>query len=220
MPPVMALNTCRTPVPATTRAVNVEALNSCSAYRISEVCIARTQLSAAAGHAMQQMQEMASDAGRRRSPPRCACRYASPVIPDTAASSRCEAIRRIGNVAGSREHCGRRLLRQHAAKGMETPVRITSIAMRRRRQGFERRRAPKPGTPRIALQLAPCRQQARRCWGSFSCTRQISNLLETRSSPPHLQNIVAPIMPDRCRCARRCKVPCCRPQRPKVQRIS
>ena len=30
------------PVPAMTRQVNVEALNSCSAYRISEVCIAFT----------------------------------------------------------------------------------------------------------------------------------------------------------------------------------
>ena len=31
------------PVPAMTRAANVEALNSCSAYRMSEVCMARTQ---------------------------------------------------------------------------------------------------------------------------------------------------------------------------------
>ena len=31
------------PVPAITREVKVEALNSCSAYRISEVCMARTQ---------------------------------------------------------------------------------------------------------------------------------------------------------------------------------
>ncbi len=30
------------PVPAITRAVNVDALNSCSAYRISEVCMAAT----------------------------------------------------------------------------------------------------------------------------------------------------------------------------------
>ena len=32
------------PVPAITLAVNVEALNSCSAYRFNDVCIARTQL--------------------------------------------------------------------------------------------------------------------------------------------------------------------------------
>lgn len=32
------------PVPAMTRAVKVEALNSCSAYRFKEVCMARTQL--------------------------------------------------------------------------------------------------------------------------------------------------------------------------------
>src|SRR5690554_5648478 len=31
------------PVPAMTRLVKVEALNSCSAYRFSEVCMARTQ---------------------------------------------------------------------------------------------------------------------------------------------------------------------------------
>ncbi|MNG00957.1 hypothetical protein D3C84_839150 [compost metagenome] len=31
------------PVPAITREVKVEALNSCSAYRFSEVCMARTQ---------------------------------------------------------------------------------------------------------------------------------------------------------------------------------
>ncbi len=42
MPAVIAEN-MSAPVPATTRQAKVEALNSCSAYRFSEVCIARTQ---------------------------------------------------------------------------------------------------------------------------------------------------------------------------------
>jgi hypothetical protein len=41
MPPAIALY-MSLPVPAMTRQVKVDALNSCSAYRISEVCIART----------------------------------------------------------------------------------------------------------------------------------------------------------------------------------
>lgn len=41
MAPVM-LEWISAPVPAMTRAVNVDALNSCSAYKISDVCIART----------------------------------------------------------------------------------------------------------------------------------------------------------------------------------
>jgi hypothetical protein len=44
MAPVTAENMSE-PVPAMTRAVNVEALNSCSAYRMSEVCMARTHSS-------------------------------------------------------------------------------------------------------------------------------------------------------------------------------
>ena len=44
MPPVMA-ECMSEPVPAMTRQVKVLALNSCSAYKMSEVCIARTHAS-------------------------------------------------------------------------------------------------------------------------------------------------------------------------------
>src|SRR5471030_20022 len=44
MAPVMA-EYMSDPVPAITRAVKVDALNSCSAYRFSDVCIARTHSS-------------------------------------------------------------------------------------------------------------------------------------------------------------------------------
>ena len=43
--PIVTAENISEPVPATTREVNVEALNSCSAYKINDVCIARTQLS-------------------------------------------------------------------------------------------------------------------------------------------------------------------------------
>ena len=48
------------PVPAITRAVKVEALNSCSAYRFSEVCMARTHDGGGLA-AVQQVQEMRAD---------------------------------------------------------------------------------------------------------------------------------------------------------------
>ena len=56
MAPVMA-EYMSEPVPAMTRAVNVEALNSCSAYRMREVCMARTQASEGS-RAVQHVQEV------------------------------------------------------------------------------------------------------------------------------------------------------------------
>ena len=72
------------PVPAMTRAVKVEALNSCSAYRFSEVCMARTHDAAASRRAAGAGNARRSS--RRRSAPRCAARSRESDANSTASS--------------------------------------------------------------------------------------------------------------------------------------
>ncbi len=111
------------PVPAITRPVKVEALNSCSAYRISEACIACTLLAEGAS-AVQQVQEVAADGvvvGLRLN----ALAVVAAVVPVQQHRSQ-RGHQAVGDVA----RAGRRVvlfLSGSTQPSTETPVRITSI---------------------------------------------------------------------------------------------
>ena len=151
------------PVPAITRAVNVEALNSCSAYRLSEVCIARTHARRTAA-AVQQMQEVPADRVVVGLDVDAPCRCATEVIP--VQQHRAEATRSAGRrCRARRRRCGRPS-RAARSRAPSTPVRITSIGCVAGGHLLEhrphRRRAG-----RAAPSASPCTPRARR--GSAAC---------------------------------------------------
>ena len=128
-----------------TRPVKVEALNSCSAYRISEVCIARTQSSsraacraAGAGNARR--------SSRRRSRPRCAgrCGEVVPVeqhraerghqaVGDVARAGLVVVVL-LGQQAAERRHAGAHHVHRVGGGGQLLEHRLD-----RRRQAAQRR---------------------------------------------------------------------------------
>ena len=176
------------PVPAMTRAVKVEALNSCSAYRMSEVCMARTQ-DAGGGRAVQQVQEMAAHGvvvGLDLDAPAGVAEVV-PVAQHRAearppAGRRCRARRRrrarpspAARSRAPRRRCASRPSGALAAGSASSAARTAA------------------GRPRSALQLAPCRRLSSARVRQLAVDQEIGDLLEL-APVGDLQDVVAAVV--------------------------
>jgi len=187
------------PVPAITRAVKVDALNSCSAYRFRDVCMARTQEAAGARPC-----SSAGNARRwnhRRSAPRCAARC-SKVMPVAQHRSQGgeQAVRDVPRAGDGMP--GR--LRQQATEGRDPGAQhvhwmaggrqlLEHVEHRggRRAQGFQLRL--------VGRQLGDV--------GSVSCTSRWA--ISSNSQRVRYRECRSRGNADRSRSCRRCTARCC-----------
>ena len=184
-------------------AVKVDALNSCSAYRISEVCIARTH-DVGRLLAVQQVQEVAADrvvVGLDVDALAVVAKwYQYSSIEPSEAIRRSAMSRAPGDVVVV-------LLRQHAAEHRHAGAHHVH-RVRRRRQRFERRLAPL-AAGRAAPSAWPCTPSSSARVRQLAVHQQIGDLLELAGARRR-RGCRSRGSAGRCRCGRRCTARCCR----------